>query len=784
MKNKSESKTLIILCIFFIITIGLIFSITSKNVLAESNQNTQKVDPNSYFSWKNDWQKNERIIIGSENIYKDIEGNYPLDITRTVTFNLLEGDTKPRIHHNADTFSLHTPVHAIDWPVFNGVNSNQEYKYTNFLYWKNLPTNSEGEFKSTINNWPGVAHWEGWPIAAVKSTAYVMQPIQLPGGPEIPKTPMVNYTFSNDVPNNPSYTVHTQVDIDDSYEKPVGYPSKNFAIGYGVRIPQLVKAVFKDIDNPDAPSLSEDVILGMHGEMADSIKVQNKAIDGYNFVSSQIVLGPTFRGDSFTGGTYLPENFSYNDASSSIKNPTPDESWSTTLDTQQKGVIFWYKKKIPNISLTKQVNKTEAFVGETLTYNINTVNNGDADLVNGKIIDKIPNGLGKPSNIKLDNDILLENQENDGKYYTWNSSTNELTVFIGNLKVNENKNLTYDTTINNGTSGETKTNHAELSGDNSNQTPSGTATVTIKEKIINLDIEDITASTGDNDISVISTISAATEDTHLVNGTLTIKYPQDNLSLGDMKIIQNGKDITSGTTIDKSVKNIVKIKGINADNIKKYPVTVQFNKSSALIEIDKTSFMADIQSENLSATTDYNVEIKEGILQLLWVPDVLDFGEYNLEELNKNEFETTTKLPVYIVVSDMRSKNDTREWRVEATSSDLFGTDSNVKITDLSYMMGDNKLKEYTSDDDTVPPSESTIGLPPESWNNYVQVKSSITVQNDVLPSSNIISAKKGTETGKYAIEVNQSKLILNNLKQITEKNYNGTITWTLIDSL
>jgi hypothetical protein len=181
--------------------------------------------------------------------------------------------------------------------------------------------------------------------------------------------------------------------------------------------------------------------------------------------------------------------------------------------------------------------------------------------------------------------------------------------------------------------------------------------------------------------------------------------------------------------------------------------------------------MADIQSENLSATTDYNVEIKEGILQLLWVPDVLDFGAHNLEELNKNEFETTTKLPVYIVVSDMRSKNDTREWRVEATSSDLFGTDSNVKITDLSYMMGDNKLKEYTSDDDTVPPSESTIGLPPESWNNYVQVKSSITVQNDVLPSSNIIS-------------VNQSKLILNNLKQITEKNYNGTITWTLIDSL
>lgn len=772
MKHKRLLVPLIMTLTFFIIIICFIFSINTKNVLAESNTKTSKSDPSNYFYWKNDWQNNNRVSISVEAHMDPIVGEYNYRLSRSFSFDLLEGDTKPMVITGTDIFYLMTPIEE-NWPEFKAVKPNREYEYTNYAYWKNLPNNSDGKFTSSLDNWPNVHHWAGWPRPEVKSSAYGMLVSDEP----------VTYTFSKEVPNNPTYTLETQVNIGSYIPPGPGLADKGWAISQGISIPQLVKAVFKDIDNPDGPSLSEDDILGMHGEIGTSITAKNKNIQGYNFVSSQIVLGPTIVFPR-PEGTILPKNFSYNDASSSIKNPTPDESWSTTLDTQQKGIVFWYKKKNPDISLTKQVNKTEAFVGETLRYNINTVNNGDADLVNGKIIDKVPNGLGKPSNIKLDNDILLENQENDGKYYTWNGSTNELTVFIGNLKVNENKNLTYDTTINNGTSGETKTNHAELSGDNSNQTPSGTATVTIKEKIINLDIEDITASTGDNDISVISTISAATEDTHLVNGTLTIKYPQDNLSLGDMKIIQNGKDITLGTTIDKSVKNIVKIKGINADNIKKYPVTVQFNKSSALIEIDKTSFMADIQSENLSATTDYNVEIKEGILQLLWVPDVLDFGAHNLEELNKNEFETTTKLPVYIVVSDMRSKNDTREWRVEATSSDLFGTDSNVKITDLSYMMGDNKLKEYTSDDDTVPPSESTIGLPPESWNNYVQVKSSITVQNDGLPSSNIISAKKGTETGKYAIEVNQSKLILNNLKQITEKNYNGIITWTLIDSL
>ena len=782
MKNKRLWSALILSLTFFIATICLVFNTNSKDVLAEVNTDIQKFDPSSYFSWKNDWQKNNAVKVTSlkqENVAINPPTLYNRAIANTYSFNLLEGDTKPVLNSSAYTFGLITPIIAIEWPVFQSVDPTVYYEYSNPSYWKGLPENVDGKFTSSKSNWPNVAHWTGWPNGNVKTTAYVLYP---KGSTQ---NDWLSYTFSNEAPNNVTMGVSTQVKVDDSYEKPIQpQVSWIWGIGWNIEIPQVVKAVFKDIDDPDGDPISEDEVLGYGGEMADSVTLKNKELAGYHFVSSQEVFGPTITSTGFGVGIKEPDSFYYDEKTTSIKEPTAATSWTTTIDRQQKGIVFWYKKETPNISLTKQANKTEVFVGETLTYNINTANNGDADLVNAKITDKVPEGLSKPSNIKLDNDLLPENQGNDGKYYTWNNTTNELTVFTGNLKINENKKLTYDTTIINGTPGETKTNYAELSGDNSNQRPSGSADVTVKKKIITLDIEDIIATTGDTDISVNTTISAETDFTDLVNGTLTIKYPQDNLSLGNMKVTQNGKDITSGTTIDKSIKNIVKIQGINANNIKEYPVTVQFDQSSALIEMDKTAYVADIQSEDLSATTNYNIEIKEGKLQLLWVPDTFDFGSHNLEELKQNEFDTTTNLPAYVVVSDTRSKSDTNSWRVEATSSDLIESTSNSKITDFSYYIGDNNLKEYTSDDNSIPPSDTTIGAPPESWNNYVQVKQDILIQNGASPTSNIISAKKGVENGKYAIEVNQAKLTLNNLNQITGKSYNGMITWTLVDSL
>lgn len=773
-KNKQLSPVLMMVLSFFIALICLAFSMNPKSVLADDHTEAQKANnPNSYFSWKNDWQNNNRVSISNESEFKPIVGEYNYRLSRTFSFDLLEGDTKPLLTTGTDLFYLMTPIDEDGWPEFKAVKPNREYEYTNYTYWKNLPSNLDGKFTSSLDNWPNIYHWAGWPRSEVKSSAYEMNAGDKP----------ITYTFSKDVPNSPTYTLETQVNIGSYISPGSGLADKGWSMTQRLDIPQLVKAVFKDVDNPDGPSLSEDDILGMHGEIGDSVTTKSKDIKGYNFISSQIVLGPKL-GFPRLEGTILPENFVYYDKDSAVKDPTTDDSWTTTLDTQQKGMVFWYKKKAPDISINKNVDKNEAVVGSKLVYSIDAKNSGSEDLSNGKIVDKLPSGLSKPNNVKLGNENLTENSGVNGKYYVWHSDTNELEIFTGNIAVDNSLKLTYETTILEGTGGEEKINRATLTGDNSIQSPNSSAIVKIKEKAINLQINDISAITGDKNISLNARIGAETEYTDMNNATLNINYPDENIKLGKMKIMQDGKDISAGTSINKDRKNVVTITGINAKDIKKNPVFVTFENSEALINMVKTTFESNVTSDNLTTETNYNIEITEGELQLLWVPNLFDFGSHNLDKLNNNEFLTTTSLPEYLVVSDMRSKNDKRTWRVSATSSDMIDSTNNSVISNLSYQLNNNVLKEYSSDDDMIPPSSETVTDAPDYWKDYMSVANNTEIKNNTSYSSTIISSNKTGNTGKYAAEINNVKLFINDLNEISGSNYNGEITWTLIDSL
>lgn len=213
-------------------------------------------------------------------------------------------------------------------------------------------------------------------------------------------------------------------------------------------------------------------------------------------------------------------------------------------------------------------------------------------------------------------------------------------------------------------------------------------------------------------------IKASTNNTDLTNATLAINYPQDTLLLGTMEITQNGKDITSGTTIDTNTKNTIIITGINAKDIQNYPVKVKFNQTKALIELDETAYSGEVSTTDIpKVSTQYTVEIKKGDLKLLWVPDVLAFKGHDLGEViegNKNEFESTN-IPAYAVASNTRSKNITNSWRVSVATSNMNKANSDKKITDLSYLLGGNELHEYTSNDNSIPPNKENITSPPAS---------------------------------------------------------------------
>lgn len=311
-----------------------------------------------------------------------------------------------------------------------------------------------------------------------------------------------------------------------------------------------------------------------------------------------------------------------------------------------------------------------------------------------------------------------------------------------------------------------------------------TADVTL-EKTIKLSVDNLTGTAGDKHLTLLSRLTSEDSNTDLNDAAVTINYPKDKLTLGKMHIMQNNQEITGNAKVDLSTNNVVKITGIQAKNIKEAPVTIQFEDTEALASLTTTNFDATITSGLMTANTTYQIKTDDSILQLLWVPDLFNFGSYNLDHLATNKFNTTTQMPAYVVVNNFRSKDVVDNWRVELTASDLNEQVSKDKITDLNYALGENKLKKYDSDDNSVPPSTTNIVEAPSSWQDMVNVTAQATVENKVNnPNSTIISAKDGVENGKYAIEINDVTLTILKLSQVTGNDYAGTLTWTLVDAL
>lgn len=776
--------------VFFAFTVLFMFGNT-KISATENGESDKLLEPDTYFAWKNDWQLNKEIIVSLErNESKVINPvtNYNRAIANYFKFDLAQGDTKPVLNSSAYTFALSTPAGALNWPVFNSIDSKVQYEYSNSPYWKGLPENVNGTFISENTNFPNVSHWTSWPNVRLNSTALVMYP---KGSTQ---KDWLSYTFSSEVPNSVSIGVSTQVSIDDSYEKPESPDTAwMWGNGWNIEVPQLVKAVFKDVDNPSGDSIAVDEIEGYEGEMGDSVTLKNKEINGFEFTSSQIVLGPTINSTAFSIGTNMPKSFYYDDKTKSVKDSTVDSSWQTNIDRQQKGIVFWYKKKAPNISLNKEVDHPEARMGDKLMYTLKEKNIGNETLLKSAIVDVVPEGLSKPESILLDGEPILEGEGSSikGEYFTWNETSNELQIFTGDLETDKTKEVTYKTTIISGIQGEQKINTASLVGDNTEQRPIDSAVVTIlkDEKRIDLKIPDIFASRGDSDISFIAEVSSDTNDTDLKNATLTINYPEDNLMLGVMKITQNGKDISGNAFLDVNENNLATIKEINAENIDKYPLEIQFDEVKALNELEKTSFFGEIVSEDSEVEkgeTHYFVEIGDGDLKLLWVPNIFEFQEENTQEALEekgNVFESTTG-PTYTVVSDTRSKKTTNGWRVSVSTESMEKENSDEKISDISYVLSGNELKEYTANDNSQPPNEENTRPAPESWKNLLNIETDVAIKNEFGYTSDFLSTKSEIENGKYAIKINQAFLKIDDLTKISDGDYKGLITWTLVDAI
>lgn len=308
-----------------------------------------------------------------------------------------------------------------------------------------------------------------------------------------------------------------------------------------------------------------------------------------------------------------------------------------------------------------------------------------------------------------------------------------------------------------------------------------------EEKPVNqvmLDIHDIDAKQGDTGVDFVADVAASQENVSLKNAQLTIQYPADHLQLGTLKIEQNGLDITGAAQVDLSTIGTVVVSGINAENIKEAPIKIHFEDSKAKRVLEQQPFEGTLISDSLYDTDTYYVEITQvtkGLLSLLWVPEFFDFGSHSMMGLTTNIFPTTTKLPQYVVVSDKRDDAKTNGWKVQLTASELIDKQTNSKLETIEYQLHNNQLKEWRTDDLSVPPIQQSMVEPSANIaeNALVPLET-----NSNQSGTTVLSAKHGGIQGNYALEINDMQLMVQNVKAITGNNYNGVLTWTLEDAL
>lgn len=231
--------------------------------------------------------------------------------------------------------------------------------------------------------------------------------------------------------------------------------------------PQVVKAQYRDIDTGE--EIKKEDIYGKDKTHLTKIEAKAEPIEGYTFDHYETVS--RLKGGTGTlnklSGPEVPEF----DVSTEEKTVAKkgEETWNGELRTAQQGVVFYYKENQPKISLDKKVDKENAYVGDTVSYQLDMLNKEGATLLNPHVYDILPEGVSEPEKVRLDDQVITKGSNGSSKpYYEWNTAERKLDVYYDKLSIGEKKDLKYDVKVLSGKAKEVKRNTARFTGSNTN----------------------------------------------------------------------------------------------------------------------------------------------------------------------------------------------------------------------------------------------------------------------------------------------------------------------------
>lgn len=248
--------------------------------------------------------------------------------------------------------------------------------------------------------------------------------------------------------------------------------------------------------------------------------------------------------------------------------------------------------------VTKTADKETANVGDKLTYTVK-VGNGDGavyEIENAKMADTIP----------AEFDFVDGSVQVDGKSYpySYDNESRKLTAFIGNLKPNAARTVTFAVTVNKSAYGKTVHNTAVLSGDNIKDTEGKDKGVEIGDGKTKPQIDKTanksSARVGDK---IAYTLTVKNDDTATVpveNGVITDVLPA-GLTFEYGSVTLNGKNANDYTYDENTCLLTVNVGTIELDAKQIIGFTATVNESAYNTTIQN---LATLTSDNADPVQD------------------------------------------------------------------------------------------------------------------------------------------------------------------------------------
>lgn len=178
--------------------------------------------------------------------------------------------------------------------------------------------------------------------------------------------------------------------------------------------------------------------------------------------------------------------------------------------------------------------------------------------------------------------------------------------------------------------------------------------------------------------------------------------------------------------------------------------------------------------------TGHEAGVTPGDLEIKWAPTAFDFGTANTVNTIVNAFPEESGTNKYVVVSDKRAETNADEWKLTAKMSNIMSGSAQLTGATLEF---DAAKKAYNGT--AAPEAAGSITAPTASHTATI-TSASVSLVQGAAATEVMTDDGGGTSSykGATALEMENIELNVPASVAVAGKQYTGTLTWSLEDTI